>query len=79
MDHVSKKILFISKRETAPSTRYRALQYAKFFYDNGWDFKHIADNRSFRRRIAILRKAKESPVVVIVRRTLHVSNKKIMY
>ena len=63
------KILFISKRASAPSTRYRALQYGDLFEDAGWLFTHIADDRSLKTRAKILKEAKRSHVVVIVRRT----------
>lgn len=64
-----KTILFISKRATAPSTRYRVLQYASLFKNDGWRFCHIADDRSLLTRKRILQEAKNATVVVIVRRT----------
>ena len=63
------KILFISKRASAPSTRYRALQYGDLFEDSGWIFTHITDNRSLKTRIQILKEAKRANVVVLVRKT----------
>lgn len=63
------KILFISKRSSAASSRYRALHYAGLFADAGWLFQHIADDRSFSSRQKILQEARSAQVVVIVRRT----------
>lgn len=63
------KILFVSKRASAPSTRYRALQYGDLFKDAGWLCTHIADDRSLKIRVKILKEAKQAHCVVIVRRT----------
>lgn len=61
-------ILYISKGANSPSTRYRAMQYASLFESAGWKFQHLGDKRSFLNRISILREAKCSDVVVILRR-----------
>lgn len=62
-------ILFVSKRITAASTRYRALQYSSLFEQAGWHFTHIADDRMFLTRMKILHQAKHADAVVILRRT----------
>jgi glycosyltransferase involved in cell wall biosynthesis len=64
-----RKILFISKRATAPSSRYRALQYASLFEQAGWKFIHIADDRTILSRKNILYEANLADIVVILRRT----------
>jgi glycosyltransferase involved in cell wall biosynthesis len=63
-----RKILFISKRSSAASSRYRAEQYAGLFGESGWLFRHIADDRSFSTRKKILQEARSAQVVVVVRR-----------
>jgi glycosyltransferase involved in cell wall biosynthesis len=63
------KILYISKGESSPSTRYRSLQYAPLYEASGWEFKHLEDNKNLTSRISILKEARKSDVVVILRRT----------
>lgn len=65
----NKKILYISKGENSPSTRYRALQYAPLYEANGWEFKHLEDKKNLASRISILKEARKTDVVVILRRT----------
>lgn len=62
-------ILYISKGESSPSTRYRSLQYASLYKSNGWEFKHLEDKKNFASRLSILKEARKSDVVVILRRT----------
>jgi glycosyltransferase involved in cell wall biosynthesis len=64
----NRTILYISKGANSASTRYRAMQYSSMFESAGWKFRHICDKKSFLNRISILREAKCSDVVVILRR-----------
>lgn len=64
-----KKILFISKGETASSTRYRALQYFPFLKMNDWIASHSTISGGFRAIIASLIAAHQADVVVLLRKT----------
>jgi glycosyltransferase involved in cell wall biosynthesis len=68
----SKSILFISKGESAPSTRYRALAYFHLLKANGWQPFHIAARGDPLSRLKLLRSACRSDVVVILRKTFSV-------
>lgn len=64
-----KRILFISKGEDAPSTRYRGLAYFKALSSNGWEPEHIAVSDNPLLRLKLLKQANRAHVVVILRKT----------
>ena len=64
-----KNILFISKGETASSTRYRALQYFPFLKKNNWMASHSTISGGLRAIIASLIAAHQADVVVLLRKT----------
>lgn len=68
----NKTILFLSKGEQSPSTRYRALNYFPLLKQSGWNPSHITftSGGTLLERWNILRHAKQADVVVIVRRTV---------
>ena len=65
-------ILFLSKGEQSPSTRYRALNYFQQLRQSGWNPSHITftSGGTFFERWKILRRAAKADVVVVVRRTV---------
>ncbi len=81
------KILFISKGEKAPSTRYRATDFFGLFRQAGWQPTHITNKYSLKTYFDTLRAARKSDVVVIVRRTfgmlfcflLRIAAKRLIY
>jgi glycosyltransferase involved in cell wall biosynthesis len=64
-----KTILFISKGEAAPSTRYRAMAYFNRLRSDGWTPVHLTAQRSLVPRLRILRMAAAADVVVVLRKT----------
>lgn len=66
------RILFISKGENAPSTRYRALAYFEGLRANGWQPIHITAQGDPLSRFKLLKSASRSDVVVILRKTFSV-------
>ncbi|HSI25056.1 MAG TPA: glycosyltransferase [Methylotenera sp.] len=64
-----KNILFISKGETASSTRYRALQYFPFLKKNDWIASHSTISGGLRAITASLIAAHQADVVVLLRKT----------
>ena len=64
-----KSILFISKGETASSTRYRALQYFPLLKENDWMPSHMTISGGFGSIIASLTAAYHADVVVLLRKT----------
>jgi glycosyltransferase involved in cell wall biosynthesis len=62
-------ILFISKSDTSPSTRYRAFAYFDRLRSDGWNPAHLSAHRSLRSRLEILRAARSADVVVLLRKT----------
>jgi glycosyltransferase involved in cell wall biosynthesis len=64
-----KTIMFVSKEETAPSTRYRALAYFDRLRSDGWDPVHLPAPRSLFARLQILRAARTATIVVLLRKT----------
>ena len=64
-----KNILFISKGETASSTRYRALQYFPYLKKNGWMASHSTISGGFGSIIRSLIAAHRADVVVLLRKT----------
>jgi len=64
-----KTILFISKSDTSPSTRYRAFAYFDRLRSDGWNPVHLSAHRSLRSRLEILRAARSADVVVLLRKT----------
>lgn len=64
-----KTILFISKGETAPSTRYRAMAYFDRLLADGWNPYHLTAHRATIPRMRILRMAASADVVVVLRKT----------
>lgn len=67
--HELKTILFVSKEETAPSTRYRALAYFDRLRSDGWNPVHLSAPRSLFARLRILKAARNADVVVLLRKT----------
>jgi glycosyltransferase involved in cell wall biosynthesis len=67
MNH--KHILFISKGENAPSTRYRALAYFSALSADGWEPEHITVGENPLLRLKLLKRANRADVVVILRKT----------
>lgn len=63
------RILYISKGESSPSTRYRSLQFASLYKSNGWKFKHVEDKKNLVSRLILLKEARKADVVVVLRRT----------
>ncbi|HDZ23695.1 MAG TPA: glycosyltransferase family 1 protein [Desulfobacteraceae bacterium] len=64
-----KRILFISKGENAPSTRYRGLAYFSALSSDGWEPEHITVRGNPLLRIKLLKRAGRADVVVILRKT----------
>lgn len=64
-----KKIIFISKGQHAPSTRYRALNYFPYLRNAGWVPEHFAAGQNPLHRLALLRRAASADVVVVLRKT----------
>jgi glycosyltransferase involved in cell wall biosynthesis len=64
-----KRILFISKGENAPSTRYRGLAYFSALRSDGWEPEHMAVPENPLLRLQLLKRAKQADVVVILRKT----------
>jgi len=64
-----KTILFISKGQEAPSTRYRALAYFNKLRSDGWAPVHLTAQRSLIPRLHILKAAASADVVVVLRKT----------
>ena len=62
------KILFISKGNKKPSTRYRAQQFDKFFTKDGWDIAYITSSGSILNKIETLKQAQSADVVVVIRK-----------
>ncbi len=67
MNH--KRILFISKGENAPSTRYRGLAYFSSLRSDGWEPEHMAVPDNPLLRLKLLKRASRADVVVILRKT----------
>jgi glycosyltransferase involved in cell wall biosynthesis len=66
---MSKTILFLSKAESASSTRYRALQYFPNFIKLGWQPKHLKISGGLISIFKALILARKSDVVVLLRKT----------
>ena len=66
-----RSILFISKGETAASTRYRGLNYFPYLKNAGWHCEHMGIEKatSIATKLLLLRKAKKADVVVVLRKT----------
>ena len=64
-----KRILFISKGENAPSTRYRALAYFSALRSDGWEPEHVTVRDNPLSRLQLLNRAGRADVVVILRKT----------
>jgi hypothetical protein len=66
-----RSILFISKGETAASTRYRGLNYFPYLKNAGWHCEHMGIEKipSLSAKLLLLRKAKQADVVVVLRKT----------
>ena len=62
-------VLFISKGQQAPSTRYRALNYFPLLRAHGWEPLHLTDDKTSASKRNILRAAAQMDAVVILRRT----------
>ncbi len=64
-----KNILFISKGETASSTRYRALQYFPFLKENDWMASHCTISGGIIPIFNTLITASKADIVVLLRKT----------
>jgi glycosyltransferase involved in cell wall biosynthesis len=64
-----KNVLFISKGESASSTRYRALQYFSYFIAAGWQPKHVTISGGIIAIVKTFIAAKNADVVVLLRKT----------
>jgi len=64
-----KTILFISKGEGSPSTRYRALAYFNKLRSDGWAPVHLTAHRSLIPRLRLVKAAASADVVVVLRKT----------
>lgn len=64
-----RRILFVSKSEISPSTRYRALAYFDRLQGSGWEPCHLSAEGGLMAKLRILSAARESDVVVIIRKT----------
>ncbi len=62
-------VLFISKGESASSTRYRALQYFPYFIAAGWQPKHVTISGGLIAMAKTFFAAKNADVVVLLRKT----------
>lgn len=67
----ARTVLFLSKGEAAPSTRYRALAYLPLLTQAGWSAQHQAAPRGWKAWRSTLAAARQATVVVLLRRTLH--------
>jgi len=66
-----KYLLFISKGNEAPSTRYRALTYFNALRADGWHPVHIAVHDNPLSRLRLLKEAGQADVVIILRKTFN--------
>jgi glycosyltransferase involved in cell wall biosynthesis len=66
---MQKKLLFISKGETASSTRYRALQYFPSLTKDGWIPRHVTISGGLGSTVASLYAAQQADIVVLLRKT----------
>jgi glycosyltransferase involved in cell wall biosynthesis len=64
---VEKRILFLSKGEHSPSTRYRAFNYFPYFQNRGWLPEHLSVRGSLADKLKLLRQARKADVVVVLR------------
>ena len=62
------RILYITKGEHSASTRYRATDFFEDWRNAGWVPSHITHDGSLRTWFEIFKQAKQSDVVVVVRR-----------
>ena len=67
---LSKNIVFLSKGEHSPSTRYRALNYFSSFEAEGWAPVHLSLKGGLLQQAKILLHARNAHAVVIIRRSL---------
>ncbi len=65
----TRRVLFISRGEDAPSTRYRALAYFPMLEAAGWSARHIEASRDWATRMRLLNYARKADVVVVLRKT----------
>ena len=73
-----KTILFISKGDEAPSTRYRAMAYFDRLRSDGWTPVHLTARRSLTSRLRLLKAAASADVVVVLRKTFGLSYIKLL-
>lgn len=64
-----KKVLFLSKGEDAPSTRYRALAFFDALKEAGFSPSHQSTRGDLKQKFKLLQQVSEADVVVINRRT----------
>ena len=64
---MEKRILFLSKGEHSPSTRYRAFNYFPHLKSNGWHPEHLNVRGTLAEKLNLLRRAGKADVVVVLR------------
>jgi len=69
----SKSILFVSKGENAPSTRYRSLAYFNALRMGGWHPRHITAHDDPLSRVELLRQVVRADVAIVLRKTFNVT------
>lgn len=69
----SKSILFISKGENAPSTRYRSLAYFNALRMGGWRPCHVTAHDDPLSRVELLRNVVRADVTVVLRKTFNIA------
>jgi len=72
------KIVFISKGNEKPSTRYRARQFNKLFTQDGWDVMYISAAGSLLNKIKALRQAYSAEIVIVIRKNFSLFHFKIL-
>lgn len=64
-----KRLLFISKGESSPSTRYRALQFFSRWESAGFKPLHVTATGGIRAVVTMLIQARSADIVVVLRKT----------
>ncbi|RKZ91428.1 MAG: hypothetical protein DRQ43_10135 [Gammaproteobacteria bacterium] len=72
------KIVFISKGNEKPSTRYRARQFDNLFTQDGWDVGYINASGSLLNKIKALKQAYSAEVIVVIRKNFSLFHFKIL-
>lgn len=66
-----RRLLFISKSATAPSTRYRIMQYLPLAQKAGWETEHHDWPSGLIAQSRIIKAARKADVTIVLRSTLH--------